>query len=725
MSEVCRGGRSLGIGVALLVLVASACSEPAPTTSAKSLLPETSFGAGDSAIAEDNSAVAPDVPDKPAVPCEIEGGWGCPCENNDACTSGYCVESELGKVCTKVCQSKCPKDWKCVQAAGTGDLTYVCVSLFTNLCRPCKLHDDCKQTGAAKDSSLCVPRVVTHDNPELLEANGSFCGTGCTEDTDCRAGFQCVEVSAPVPGAEEPIVAKQCVPVDGAECGCTPEWSALKFSTPCTKSNVFGTCTGTRTCGENGLTLCNKSFPETEQCDNEDNDCDGKTDESEKDDKTGKPRAAIGCVAYWPDNDGDGTGIGEGECLCANPGVGYAKIGGDCNDLVASVKPGADEICNNLDDNCNGDTDESGSKGCKVFYKDKDGDKFGDIDDSACLCPSKKTADWIEQGGDCDDGNGKVNPTTKESCNAKDDNCNGKTDEEGADGCKPHYLDVDKDGFGPNESLKCLCGPTKIHTTAKGGDCDDNDPKIKPNVTELCNGLDDDCNGKTDEDPAGKSCPDVAGGKGGCLVGKCGIGTCAKGLFDVDANVTNGCECSADNNYGVVGAKCEAGIALGQLGDGGNSVFKSGNVMPGEAGDWYQFLATDSPDDGGACDQFDVRVKFSDNPGEQFAFDLFRGSCAGADQLCKEQTSAEWNVSFSGAAPSGPQAKTGQPAGAVVKSPNPEVGGECKCTKAPGLPGMNICVDNSAKFFVFVFRKPGFKPTCESYTLSFINAPPK
>jgi hypothetical protein len=689
----------------------AACSDPGPKPAGPSFAdavtnsgPETTIddlGTQDTEPADTSTG-------KQLAPCEEEGGWGCPCKKNDECISGYCIDSELGKVCTKTCSSSCPKDWNCVQAKGTSDLLYVCLPLYTNLCKPCKTHDEC--TAAGGGQALCVPR--RKQDGSFID--GSFCGTACESDIDCRDGYACQDIEA-IGGDGSKIQAKQCVPKEGGDCNCTPEWVALKVSTDCSKQNEFGVCKAIRTCVADGLTLCNVIAASAEVCDSEDNNCDGQTDEGE----------AIGCVVYYLDNDGDGVGSGQGQCLCKNPGVGYAKQGSDCNDLVASVKPGADEICNNFDDNCNGETDEAGAKGCKVYYLDKDGDKYGDVDDTACMCSSKKSSEWLEQGGDCDDGNPKINPAQKEKCNGKDDNCDGKTDEQGAEGCKPYYIDIDKDGYGTNESLKCLCGPTKVHTTDKGGDCDDNDKAIKPNATESCNGKDDNCNGLTDDEPASKGCPDVAGGKGTCILGKCGVGLCGKGLFDVDGKPETGCECAADNNYSVNGMTCQGPVDLGQLGDGGNTVFKSGNVMPGEAGDWYKFQATDSPDDNGGCDQFDVRVKFSDNPGGQFAFDMYRGSCAGNDQLCKEQTEGEWTTSFYGKPPSGPQAKVGENKGDKEKSPVPEKAGECKCTKAPGLPGMNICSDNSAPFWVFVYRKAGFKPTCDSYTVSFVNSPPK
>ena len=141
--------------------------------------------------------------------------------------------------------------------------------------------------------------------------------------------------------------------------------------------------------------------------------------------------------------------------------------------------------------------------------------------------------------------------------------------------------------------------------------------------------------------------------------------------------------------------------------------------MPGEAGDWYHFKAIDTPDTGGACDNFKVKVTLIGNPDGAYALDLYRGGCAGADNLCSNQQDTGWTVSFSGA-PSGPGLGANQPTGDVVKSPSPESAGECKCTGAPGAPGMNICADNTADFYVRVYR-PNGSGLCANYTLQVSN----
>ena len=150
-----------------------------------------------------------------------------------------------------------------------------------------------------------------------------------------------------------------------------------------------------------------------------------------------------------------------GQCVSATgdaDGDGFAAKD-DCDDTAAKIHPGAEEICNGRDDNCDGRIDEG---------FDADGDGW-----VSCAIGSKPA--------DCNDDDPLINPGAPEVCNGKDDNCDGKIDE---------IFDKDNDGFYacPRDGLPF--------------DCDDDDPAIKPGASEQCNGKDDDCDGKIDELPA-------------------------------------------------------------------------------------------------------------------------------------------------------------------------------------------------------------------------------
>src|SRR5262249_26263025 len=90
-------------------------------------------------------------------------------------------------------------------------------------------------------------------------------------------------------------------------------------------------------------------------------------------------------------------------------------------------------------------------------------------------------------------------PPSPEVCNGVDDDCDGTVDPEGSTGCVILFKDADADGYGVDGDTKCLCAPQGLYTAKVGGDCDDFDPTINPGAVEMCNGIDDNCNGMIDE----------------------------------------------------------------------------------------------------------------------------------------------------------------------------------------------------------------------------------
>ncbi len=198
-----------------------------------------------------------------------------------------------------------------------------------------------------------------------------------------------------------------------------------------------------------------------------------------------------GCeeIPWYPDIDSDGFGDVDSEVwACARPD-GFIKNGGDCDDADASVHPAAAEVCNGIDDNCDGDTDEGVST---TLFQDSDGDGYGSVEVQGC----EETSELVAEGGDCDETDAEVNPGATEECNEVDDDCDGDVDE---DAGETWYTDGDYDGYGdPDSGVRDCEEPSGA--VANGDDCDDSSAASYPGAEDTCDGEDNDCDGDVDED---------------------------------------------------------------------------------------------------------------------------------------------------------------------------------------------------------------------------------
>ncbi len=165
----------------------------------------------------------------------------------------------------------------------------------------------------------------------------------------------------------------------------------------------------------------------------------------------------------------------------------------DCDDGNSAVSPGADELCNGIDDNCDGEVDE----GLLIdVFDDADADGFGDAATQATAC--SPLAGQVTNGDDCDDADASSNPGTVEVCDGTDNDCDTLVDNEPIDGAM-WYADVDEDGYGADGSGRRLCGiPDGL--VAIDGDCSDAAPLVHPGLPDDdCNSIDNDCNGVVDD----------------------------------------------------------------------------------------------------------------------------------------------------------------------------------------------------------------------------------
>ena len=224
----------------------------------------------------------------------------------------------------------------------------------------------------------------------------------------------------------------------------------------------------------------------TEYCDGVDNDCDGSTDEA----------SAADAATWYRDADGDGYGdAGDSGAACTSP-ASYVADATDCDDSSAAVSPAASELCNGVDDDCDGTVDEDSATDAATWYLDSDGDGYGDVGSTtaACSLPSGYSA----AATDCDDGDGTTHPGADEYCDGHDDDCDGAVDEPSAVDAATWYLDSDGDGYGDAGSTTTACSVPSGYV-AGSTDCDDSAASVNPGADETCDGIDDDCDGSVDE----------------------------------------------------------------------------------------------------------------------------------------------------------------------------------------------------------------------------------
>jgi hypothetical protein len=229
----------------------------------------------------------------------------------------------------------------------------------------------------------------------------------------------------------------------------------------------------------------------TEICDGIDNDCDTLVDDA--DDSVDAATAE----RWFTDADGDGFGDAAVYVVACEPPSGTVYDDNDCDDADPLQNPDADEVCNGEDDDCDYRTDEDDAVDALTWYADADGDGFGDAATTtvACEAPDGYGADAT----DCDDGDSTQYPGADEVCNGEDDDCEGDVDENDAVDAGTWYTDADSDGYGDPATAQVACDAPS-GTVADDTDCDDADAAINPGATEVCDGVDNDCDATTLED---------------------------------------------------------------------------------------------------------------------------------------------------------------------------------------------------------------------------------
>jgi hypothetical protein len=349
-------------------------------------------------------------------------------------------------------------------------------------------------------------------------------------------------------------------------------------SKPCTDAAKQGVCrTGNTQCDSALRTeICITPQPSSEVCDNQDNNCNGATDEGNL--------GGAGCDTGLPG-------------ICQN---GRTQCNGGTIQCVQETQS-QPEVCNGIDDNCDGASDENNPGGS-----------------TACNVPG---AQGICRPGTNQCQSGQLNciatnVATSETCNNQDDDCNGTIDDPGAVNNLPCTT-----------ALPGSCAPGKTQCIAGSPSCQ---PNVNPGqLPETCDGQDEDCDSTPDDGPPATLCarncgiatiPNVT--TMACTSGTCLITACPAGRKNNNGDYCDGCEATTCVSNPVA-STCGAPGQNITLNSSNNLVQQTGQLIAQGEEAWYTVTFTAPPP--AQNPQFVPTIDLVSNASGQYVMDVTYG----------------------------------------------------------------------------------------------------